>query len=888
MNETETATESPTGFKGFLARRWPFIIDAGVLAACVLFLCTYFPPSLLLLDTTPTGGDVPAHNYMVSRLMETLPHGQIISFASGWWSGFPMFQYYFFLPYLAMAIAGYVIPVNIAFKIGSVFGLFALPFAMYFGIRQIRSAPRAAAPVLAAMSLPFMFVQTHTMWGVNVKSTLAGMIANSWSFCLMVLFLGYALRDLEDGKRRISTIILLTLLFYSHFFTTLIAVMVIGACTLVLFPKHFWRSVGVMLPTGVIAVLCASFWLIPLMAKGAWSIEFGGDWDEVLIETFPAWARYAWPFALVALGAGAWKRSRAVGMFVLMFGISLVLWFYGGRINSSFGNIRFWPFIFFAFVGLVGLGIAYLFEPLKLDRVAVAASAGIILALLSAQPDEVSGWFKWNMDGVQRKRPWPILRAMIDEMKGTPGRFVVDQTGVNNQFGSDRVFEAMPAMIGKPFVVGGIVNSATGALFGYSVQCEISKGCAGFPKLVAAPEFDVDLALRHMDLFSVSHIVAHYGKLKRDMRDRENWTLAKKVPGYHVYARAGGATPYVFIPPYNPAVLETDAWKERGIEWFAAPAMLERMVAFIEPGETIADEKLSMKLNLAEFFSLLARSRPDLTEIPAWSMLGPLYHPPKIDDPYEYNPHGLEEPMLRPGRKIAGMRWRPLVRRGRIDVDTMVNPSHHMIIYAYTAIFSDEDQDARLHLASDDEIRVFYNGGHLVDAPRHEPKSPKTVPIRLNAGRNDLIIKLNQGVGGAFYHARLTTPDGEVVPGVRFGPEPQAPPPPVARDFDPTPTDCKVDVLEFEDERVRFTTTCPGEPHVVKYSYFPNWKVKGAKRIYQVSPNFMLVYPRENDVTLYYGSLFVDSFSRFLTFAGYAILAGMIVQRVRARRREKV
>ena len=49
------------------------------------------------------------------------------------------------------------------------------------------------------------------------------------------------------------------------------------------------------------------------------------------------------------------------------------------------------------------------------------------------------------------------------------------------------------------------------------------------------------------------------------------------------------------------------------------------------------------------------------------------------------------------------------------------------------------------------------------------------------------------------------------------------------------------------DNEIRFETTAPGLPHIVKMSYFPNWKVEGAKRIYLVSPSFLLVYNWSDD-----------------------------------------
>lgn len=847
------------------------IVDALILAAIAVFMSTYFPPSLLFLNTTPTGGDTPAHNYMLSHLHETIRHGEIIGWASGWWAGFPMFQFYFFLPYLVMALLAFVIPANIAFKIVSVFGIWALPACLYLGARQVRNAPRAFAPMSAVAAVPFVFVQTHTMWGVNVKSTLAGMIANSWSFCIFALFLGFAFRDLEERRMRPATAMLLALLFASHFFTTLIAIMVIVGCVF-LWGRDWWGRAAVLAPTGIAGTMALCFWLVPLMLKGAWSVEFGGDWDEVLLKTFPNWAKYVAPLLLPALGLAAWKRARIAGLYLVMLGVSLVFWNVGGQINSSFGNIRFWPFIFYAFMMLVALGAAYLLEWLTYERAAAAALCVAVLALQSMDRDEVSGWYKWNMDGVENKRAYPLLADMIETMEGTPGRFVVDQTGANNRFGSDRVFEAFPAMIGKPFLAGGIVNSATGSLFTYTIQCEISKGCAGFPKLVNPPGFNVDVGLAHMDLYSVSHFVAHYNKLKKAMADRPGWTLAKKIRDYHVYARDGGPTPYVVVPEHHPALLRTALWKERAVEWFAVPALLDRPFAYVDPGADVPDPEVGPEVDLATYFGLMSDGRADKTEIPSWSMLGPFFHEPEIDDPFDWNPTGEDEARLRPGRKVKGMDWTSYVRDGRVDVDAMINPSHHCVVYAYAGLYSDREQDAVLLFAHDDEVRAYLNDQHLGDWERHEPENAAKARVRLRQGRNDLIVKLNQGVGGAFYHVRAQTEDGGTVPGLTFGPDTFGASPATPPAFKPTRKDCRIDVAIFADDEIRFTTDCVGEPHMIKMSYYPNWKVEGARAIYQVSPNFQLVYPREREVRLYYGSTPVDMAGRLLSAIGFALL----------------
>lgn len=58
-----------------------------------------------------------------------------------------------------------------------------------------------------------------------------------------------------------------------------------------------------------------------------------------------------------------------------------------------------------------------------------------------------------------------------------------------------------------------------------------------------------------------------------------------------------------------------------------------------------------------------------------------------------------------------------------------------------------------------------------------------------------------------------------------------------------------VQILEWADERVRFRTTSPGTPHLVRMSWFPNWRAHGA-RLERGPSGMMLVTPQQNNVEL--------------------------------------
>ncbi len=68
----------------------------------------------------------------------------------------------------------------------------------------------------------------------------------------------------------------------------------------------------------------------------------------------------------------------------------------------------------------------------------------------------------------------------------------------------------------------------------------------------------------------------------------------------------------------------------------------------------------------------------------------------------------------------------------------------------------------------------------------------------------------------------------------------------------------------IEDERISFETSAIGVPHLVKVSYFPNWKAVGADGPYLAAPSLMVVVPTEETVVLEFRQTWVE-------YAGFAL-----------------
>ena len=77
--------------------------------------------------------------------------------------------------------------------------------------------------------------------------------------------------------------------------------------------------------------------------------------------------------------------------------------------------------------------------------------------------------------------------------------------------------------------------------------------------------------------------------------------------------------------------------------------------------------------------------------------------------------------------------------------------------------------------------------------------------------------------------------------------------------------------VDIQQQSVSFEVDQVGVPVLVRVSYFPTWKVDGAEGPYRVAPNFMVVIPTENQVTLSYSKTPLDWFFYSLTLVGIAL-----------------
>ena len=81
----------------------------------------------------------------------------------------------------------------------------------------------------------------------------------------------------------------------------------------------------------------------------------------------------------------------------------------------------------------------------------------------------------------------------------------------------------------------------------------------------------------------------------------------------------------------------------------------------------------------------------------------------------------------------------------------------------------------------------------------------------------------------------------------------------------------KISDLKISSDEIKFTTNKPNELHVVKVSYFPNWKIDKGMGPYRISPSFMSIIPYENNVVISFERLNIETYSFYFGLFSLAL-----------------
>ena len=606
----------------------------GLLAfSATAFLLYLMPWHDLLAPSVTAGGDMASH-YYPSKLMheELLPSGRITGWTMGNYAGFPIFHFYSTLPFVLIALLGYVAPMEQAFKIVTLLGPLTLPLAAAYCFRTLGYS-RGGAVLAAASTLPFLFQQGNSMWGGNIPSVLAGEFCHAIGLSLMLVFMGTLHRAAHENRSWLWPAVVLAAIGLSHAFSFIAAV---WASLFYLWPRKGMDAwAPVLPPVYLLAFLLLCFWGLPLPPRLQFTTEYSmiwriGSWKEVVPELlWPAGTLMLANFALMMpvrvamrmparIGTGLFSAATATAL--LVYRQVILTWLAGGIPSAApwvwacaffvsattlvvvlprkpfvtrrdglllfvlvgsvflyliapfagFPDIRFIP-VTQIFIGLIAADLLC-WSSSSLNYKLLFSSV-VMLACMAWSHQHLGylpAWLTWNYAGYEGKPTWQTFKAINDHIAGdlNDPRAIFEHSQTHNRFGSSRAFENIPLFSGRPTLEGVFHQVSPNSPFVFYIQSEVSEKTSGPFPQYTYARLNPDAALPHLRVYNVSSIVAVSKKAREAYDEHPAFTRSFWQDGYAVYDIEGTTTGYVVPAQFEPVLYEGNDFKLAFYRWF--------------------------------------------------------------------------------------------------------------------------------------------------------------------------------------------------------------------------------------------------------------------------------------------------------------------------------
>jgi hypothetical protein len=804
----------------------PGAITVLTIGAVILVILWQLHPSHLVSNTTTTGGDTGAHLAMPWYMRSLIAHGHLSGWYPGWYDGMPLYTFYFTLPDFFIALGSWIIPFNVAFKLGTILGSVLLPITAWACGRFFRLR-RPIPTLLAAATLPFLFDYTYTIYGGNLFSTLAGEYSFSFSVALAILFLGLFAVAVREGRYRAWAAVVLAGCVLSHIVPGLYALAGAAVLTVIeLLPARwgigdraltFWRDdpTAAAVPrtqtlwraasTVGIGLLLTAFWLVPFGLEQAYATSMGYvNLTTYLHQLFPeadAWALVLAGFGVVMALVLRSRFGLTVTVLGAVFAVAEVL-----DPQGSLYNVRLLPLWFIS---------VYLMA-------AWAFGVGCILVARAWRRAKQARWERWEASWREPAQSW------------------VAATGAEGSDGQGPTAGAGPSGPPEPEEsYGGYVPppprqprwgpaAVSGALIG----------------LVA-----VMLAVVPPFVFSSSWGPVHLGP-----NQVTNWSSYNYM-GYE------GQSSY---PEYRSLITSMERvsthygcgrtmWEYSDSEnRFGTPEAL-MLLPYWTNGCIDSMEGLLFESSTTTPYHFI--NQAELSTGPS---------EPEVGLPYAQTQGDVAIGVRH--LQLLGVRYF-MAESPEIEQQANADPALKLVAksgpwtYSYNSVLSHTTWDIYL-VKNSPLVTPLPNDPAVLSGVNPAPSGWLNQSVDWYDHPNRWNVELAQG--GPSSWPRTTV--GDTRPPVR-----------------PAATTRVTDV-STTDTTVSFHVTKVGTPVMVKVSYFPNWHASGADGPWRVTPNLMVVVPTSHDVTLSYGRSGADYLGDVLTVAGVLALAALIVVPWRRRR----
>ncbi len=549
----------------------------------------------LFIANTPTGGDMGAHVLLPKVLSESLlPAGKLLGWSMDWYAGFPVMYFYFPLPAIVTVLLDLVLPYGVAFKLVTTMGLLALPVVSYFFVKHL-GFPKFTAAVAGVAGGLFVFMESYSIFGANIKSTLAGEFSFGWSFALSILYVGLVVRNYRNDKVFDPWAgVVLGLTATAHIITTI--VVVVATLPLVLAPlqqafkgkdalrRSLRRSMGVLW-TYAVGFGLSAFWSVALGINVFQGMTSDMGWKPVttIVGSYqnpgsPIPGEFVPVLALGIIGM-AWTllRKDHVGIAIWMTLFPLAGYFIIAAVNFTvLYNARLLPYWFFGMYIFAGIAVALAAAALarrfanvpKATRITGALAIAAMIVGVALSMHDLPGWVKWNFEGYEGKAVWNEYENLMETVDELPdGRIMWEANSDMNKYGTPMALMLFPFWSeGHPSMEGLFFESSLTTPFHFLNASEVSESPSNPVRGLDYRGMDFDRAVQHLAVFDVAYFVSYTDEATQAATDYGLEEVAEAEP-WTIFALPEANR--VDVASFEPVVWAGDAdFVDAALEWY--------------------------------------------------------------------------------------------------------------------------------------------------------------------------------------------------------------------------------------------------------------------------------------------------------------------------------
>lgn len=618
------------------------VSDAIVILGVMAYILTIFKPQFMLSETFTTGGDMGSHMYAAKYMVEYLvPNYKLAGWSMDWYAGFPAFEYYFPLPFLWIAILEKIFSFKIAFKLVTASGVFLLPLTTYVSMRLIGF--RYPMPALAcAFSLNMLFNEEYSMWGGNIKSTLAGQFTFTIGLALTVLFLGLIYAYAERKKYCLTAGITLAAVPLCHVYTLIWGVVASMSIMFLGGRKDFIQRTNRMWTVYLFGFMLSAFWSLRHIYKFQWATPFGAWRSQSIWDAVPTILTPYYFFAGLAIVLYFIRPKKELGYII--FWTSSATAIYGilhMGITEHLLDVRFLPFAYLGILYMAAYTLAEIIGHLRGKAIGVfivviltfmwvnnnqaflEVGSGLIrgesgwnesVQVVSKSLNEfeyvgdVPGWVKWNYEGYENKAGWGVLNETFNYMNTLPkARVVHEFSSTHSSWGTPRTLELIPFFTKHPVLEGLYIEASLSSPYHFYMQSEYSTSATCPMSWMRCTQYNLENAKKHFKYFAPTYFLASTDALKKELQADSDFKFMRGFPnGLQIFS-LNEPSPLIEVPYYKPQAMVSYDWKVDSMKWWKNVDETEVPLVFFQKESNVPKDKFSNILHSEDLDAELPR-----------------------------------------------------------------------------------------------------------------------------------------------------------------------------------------------------------------------------------------------------------------------------------------